>query len=160
MSVVATHPAAATTAGRTGGRRMWAVGAVAGLVSSLVVITLVALAEGAGVPMEVAENSTRQPEHIPLLGYGTVILGSTLVGLLLATACARWTRRPQLVFLVTTLVLTAVSFAFPATTTATTATKVMLGITHVISALLIIAAIAAQVPLRKVREGHVGTSVT
>ncbi len=93
MSVLATHPqvsdrntivashAAATTARRTGGRRMWAFGAVAGVVSSLVVIALVALAEGAGVPMEVAENSTKQPEHIPLLGYGTVILGSTLVGL-------------------------------------------------------------------------------
>jgi hypothetical protein len=150
-TIVASH-AAATTARRTGGRRMWAFGAVAGVVSSLVVIALVAVVEGAGVPMEVAENSTKQPEHIPLLGYGTVILGSTLVGLLLATALARWARRPRLAFIITTLVLTAVSFAFPATTTATTATKVMLEITHVISAALIIAAIAAHLPLRKVRD--------
>ena len=34
----------------------------------------------------------------------------------------------------------------------TTATKVMLEITHVISAALIIAAIAAHLPLRKVRD--------
>ena len=135
---------AASTSGR---RRMWAVGAVAGVVSSLVVIALVAIAEGAGVPMEVAENSTT-PEQIPLLGYGTVILGSTLVGLLLATAFARWARRPRLAFIITALVLTAVSFAFPATTTATTATKVMLEITHVIHA-LIIAAIAAHLPVRE-----------
>jgi hypothetical protein len=54
--------------------------------------------------------------------------------------------------IITTLVLTAVSLAFPATTTATTATKVMLEITHVISAAVIIAAIAAHLPLRKVRD--------
>jgi len=150
MSALATHHAAATTARRTDGRRMWAFGAVAGVVSSMVVIALVALAEGAGVPMEVAENSTKQPVHILLLGYATVILGSTLVGLLLATAFARWARRPRLAFIITTLVLTAVSFAFPVTTTATTATKVMLEITHVISAALIITAIAAHLPLRTV----------
>ena len=163
MSALATHPqvsdrdtivashAAATTARRTGGRRMWAFGAVAGVVSSLVVIALVALAEGAGLPMEVAENSTKQPEHIPLLGYGTVILGSTLVGLLLATAFARWARRPRLAFVITALVLTAVSFAFPATTTATTATKVVLEITHVIAAALLIPVIAARLPSRRAR---------
>jgi len=143
--------AAATTARRTGGRRLWAVGALAGVVSSLVVVALVAIAEGAGVPMEVAENSTKQPEHIPLLGYGVVILGSTLVGLLLATAFARWAGRPRRAFVIATLVLTAVSFAFPATTTATTATKAMLEIAHVIPAALIIAAIAAHLPSRRVR---------
>jgi hypothetical protein len=72
----------------------------------LVVIALVALAEGAGVPMEIAQNSTKQPEHIPLLG-------------------------------------------FPATTTATTATKVVLEITHVVTAALIISAIAAHPPPRR-----------
>jgi len=143
--------AADTTTGRTAGRRMWTVGAAAGVVSSLVVIAVVAIAEAAGVPMEVAENSTKQPEHIPLLGYATVILGPTLVGLLLATAFARWARRPRRAFLIAALVLTAVSFAFPATTTATTATKVVLEITHVIPAALIIAAIAAHLPSRRDR---------
>ena len=121
------------------------------MIASLVVIALVALAEAAGVPMEVAENSTTQPERIPLLGYATVILGATLVGLLLATASARWARRPRLTFVIATLVLTAVSFAFPATTTATTATKVVLEITHVVAAALIIPAIAAHLPRRRVR---------
>jgi hypothetical protein len=133
-------------------RRLWAVGALAGLVSSLVVIAVVAIAEGAGVPMEVAENSARQPEHIPLLGYATVILGSTLVGLLLATVFARWVGRPRRTFVIVALVLTAVSFAFPATTTATTATKVVLEITHVIPAVLVIAAIASCLPTRRVRS--------
>ena len=141
----------ASDANTSGGRRMWAVGAVTGVVSSLIVVALVAIAERVGVPMEVAENSTKQPERIPLLGYGTVILGSTLIGLLLATAFGHWTARPRLAFVITALVLTAVSFAFPATTTATTATKVMLGITHVIPATLIIAAIAAHLPSRRVR---------
>ena len=128
---------------------MWAFGAVAGLVASVVVIAAVAIAEAAGVPMEVAENSTERPEHIPLLGYGTVILGSTLVGLLVATASARWARRPRLAFIITTLVLTAASFAFPAMSTATTATTVVLEITHVIAAALIITAIAAHLPLAR-----------
>ncbi len=134
--------------GATTGRR-WAVGAAAGIVSSLVVIAFVAVAEAAGAPMEVAENSTKPPEHIPLLGYGTVILGSTLVGLLLATALARWAGRPRPTFVIVTLVLTAVSFAFPATTTATTATKVVLAVTHVLPAVLIIPVIAAHLPLRR-----------
>ena len=146
----ATTIVASDAANTSGRRRMWAVGAVAGVVSSLVVIALVALAKGAGVPMEVAENSTKQPEQIPLPGYAVVILGSTLVGLLLATAFGL-TGRPRLAFVITALVLTAVSFAFPATTTATTATKVMLEITHLIPAALIIAAIAAHLPSRRVR---------
>ena len=151
-AITATTTAVAADAANTSSRRrMWAVGAVAGVASSLIVIALVAIAEGVGVPMEVAENNTKQPEHIPLLGYGVVILGSTLVGLLLATAYGRWSGRPRLAFIVTALVLTAVSFAFPATTTATTATKVMLEITHVIPAALIIAAIAAHLPSRRVR---------
>ena len=137
-------------AANTGGRRMWAVGAVAGVVSSVLVIVLVAIAEGAGVPMEVAENSTAQPEQIPLLGYAMVILGATLIGLLLASAFARWAGRPRLAFVITALVLTAVSFTFPATTTATTATKVVLEITHVVAAALIITTIAVHLPSRRV----------
>ena len=147
----ATTTATSDAATTTGRRRMWALGAAAGVVSSLVVMALVAIAEAAGVPMEVAENSTKQPAQIPLLGFGTVILGSTLVGLLLATAFARWVGRPRLTFVITALVLTAVSFAFPATTTATIATKVVLEITHVIPAVLIIGAIAAGLPSRRVR---------
>jgi hypothetical protein len=108
---------------KSGRGSMWVVGAAAGVVSSLIVIASVAIAEGVGVPMEVAENSTKQPEQIPLLGYAMVILSSTLVGLLLATAFGHWTGWPRLAFVITALVLTAVSLAFPATTTATTATR-------------------------------------
>ena len=141
-----------TAASTTGRGRLWGAGAAAGVVASLIVIALVAIAERADVPMEVAENSTKPPEQIPLLGFGTVILGSTLVGLLLATAFARWARRPRRAFVITALALTAVSFAFPAMTTATTATKVVLEITHVIPAALIILAIAAHLPARRARE--------
>jgi len=45
-----------------------------------------------------------------------------------------------------------VSFAFPATITATTATKVVLEVTHVIPAALIITAIAVNLPRRTVRD--------
>lgn len=154
MTAAAFTPATTTApdAATSGRRRMWAIGAAAGVISSLVVLAVVAIAEAAGVPMEVAENATKPPEHIPLAGYGMVILGSTLIGLLLATAFGRWTARPRLVFVITALALTAVSFAFPATTTATTATKVVLEITHVIPAALIIAAIATHLPSRRVRD--------
>lgn len=136
------------------GRRMWAAGIVAGVVASVVVIVVVAIAEAADVPMEVAENSTKQPEQIPLLGYASVILGSTIVGLLLATALARWAGRPRSVFVVAALALTAASLAFPATTTATTATKVMLEITHVIAAAIVIPVIAAHLPPRRATRQH------
>lgn len=134
------------------GRRMWVVGAIAAVVAAVVVVAFVAIAEAAGVPMEVAENSTKPPEHIPLLGYVTVILGSTLVGLLLATAFARWTPRPRATFVIVALVLTALSCAFPATTTATAATKVILELTHVVAAVVIIPAIAVHLPVRRGRS--------
>lgn len=149
----APNPDHVPTAGRTNVGRMWAVGALAGVVSSLVVTAIVAVAEAADVPMEVAENSTKPPEQIPLLGYGMVTLASTLVGLLLATAFARWTRRPRLVFVIAALVLTVVSLGFPVTTTATTATKVVLVVTHIVPAALIIPAIAAHLPSRR-RRGN------
>ena len=129
--------------------RMWAVAAVAAVISSVVVIAVVAIAQAAEVPMEVAENSTKEPEQIPLAGYAVVILGSTVVGLLIATGLARWAARPRRAFVITALVLTAVSFAFPTTTTATTATKVVLDLTHLIPAALIIPAIAAHLPTRR-----------
>jgi hypothetical protein len=156
MSTSAVTPATITASDATptisrSTRHTWGVGIAAGAVASLAVIALVAVAEAAGVPMEVAESSAKQPEHIPLPGYATIILASTVVGLLLATAFARWARRPRLTFVITAVVLTAVSFAFPATTTATTATKVVLEITHVIPAVLIIPAIAAHLPARRAR---------
>ena len=153
MTATTFPPAAATFP--TSGRRTWTVGAVAAVASSLLVIVLVAIAEAVGVPMEVAENSTKQPEHIPLLGYAMVILGSTLVGLLLASAAGRWAGHPRRTFVIAALVLTAVSFAFPATTTATAATKVVLEISHIVPAALIIPAIAANLPSRRSR----GTAV-
>ena len=115
-------------------------------------IVLVAVAQAAGVPMEVAENSTKQPEQIPLVGYGMVIVGSTIVGLLLATALARWARRPRRTLVISAVVLTAFSALFPATTTATAATKVVLEFTHAIPAALIIPVIAAQLADRRVRR--------
>lgn len=152
-SIPASFVTPGTAARTTSGRRMWTVGAFAGLVSALVVAVFVGVAEAAGVPMEVAENSTKTPEHIPLLGYATVIAASTVVGLLIAAASARWARRPRAVFVIVALVLTAVSFAFPATTTATTATKVVLEITHVIPAALIIPVIASFLAVRRSRSG-------
>lgn len=144
--------AAVATSGRTAVRRMWAVGAIAGIASSLVVMALVAIAEAAGAPMEVAENATKTPEQIPLVGFASVILASTVVGLLIASALARWARRPRRTFVIAALVLTAISAVFPATTTATTATKVVLEVTHVIPALLVIPAIAFQLASRRPRR--------
>lgn len=151
MTTTTYQPATGASASN-GLRRLWAVGAIAAVISIAVVIAFVAIAEAAGVPMEVAESSSKTPEHIPLLGYATVILGSTLVGLLLATAFARWVSRPRATFVIAALALTIVSFAFPATTTATTATKVVLEITHVVPAALIIPAIAVQLPTRRARR--------
>lgn len=148
-------PTSDAVASPASGWRMWAAGIAAAVVSSLVVIAVVAIAQAADVPMEVAENSTKEPEQIPLIGYAVVILGSTIVGLLIATALARWAPRPRRVFVIVALVLTAVSFLFPATTTATTATKVILDVTHAIPAALIIPAIALNLPSRRVR----GTAV-
>ncbi len=69
---------------------------------------------------------------------------ATLVGVVLAIVLARRATRPRRTFVVTTVVLTAVSLVPDVVADATTATRFVLALTHVVAAAIVIPALASR----------------
>ena len=115
------------------------------VVAAVVAMAVAAIGKGLGVPLEAAPQDAPAPEAIPLAAFAMMVISSAAVGTLIALACARWARRPERAYLITTLVLTAMSFA-PSVTAghATVATKVVLCLTHVAAAAIIIPTVARR----------------
>lgn len=131
-------------------RPLWLVGIVAGLLGSAAAIVVALVARAADVPMLVASSDTAETMKVPASGYLVSVMGSTVVGVLLAYALGRWAKRPARTFVVVSVALTALSMGLPITThQASTATRLVLGLTHVVAAAVIIPAIARQLALRK-----------
>ena len=127
-------------------------GVTAGVVGAVAATLVAGVAELANVPMEAAEKSAAVGEHIPLYGYAIGTLMATAVGLVLAVALRRWATRPARTWTVVAVALTAASFALPHTTGhATTATRLVLDLTHIAAALVIVPAIADRLPRRNAR---------
>lgn len=118
---------------------LWRVGARAGVVAAVAVSTVAAVALAAGVPLEV------EGEAIPVAAFVQMTLIGTALGVLLAKALQRWSARPSQVFVAATVALTAVSMV-PDFTTAgiTTASRLVLAVTHVVAAAVVIPAIARR----------------
>jgi hypothetical protein len=134
-------------------RPLWQVGAAAGVVGAAVVALVAAVAKAADVPLEVADSSSKAPEVIPTFGFVTIMLVSAAVGIVLAMALARWAKHPARTFTIVTLALTAVSFVLPHTThNATTATRLVLDLTHVVGAAIVIPALALALAARPARR--------
>jgi hypothetical protein len=134
-------------------RPLWQVGAVAGLVAAAAVALVAAVAKAADVPLKVADSSSKAAEVIPTFGFVTITLVSTAVGVVLAMALARWAKRPARTFTIVAVVLTAVSFVLPHTThNATTATRLVLDLTHVVAAAIVIPALASALAAREARR--------
>ncbi len=130
-----------TTAARTGSttRTLLRTGVVVAALAAAATTALVLVAEAAGVPMEAGRTTDPVGTHIPLHGYALTTVMSTVVGVVLAIALARWTKRPARTFVVVTLLLTLASFALPHTTGhATVATRLVLDLTHVVAAAIVI----------------------
>ncbi|MEO5841670.1 MAG: DUF6069 family protein [Acidimicrobiales bacterium] len=103
-------------------------------------VAVVAGARGLDARVEI------QDEAIPLLGFAQVTLIAAIIGIGLAALFTRRARRHRHAFVVTTVVLSALSMVPPVLVDADVATKLVLGLTHVVAAVLIIPAIAARVP--------------
>ena len=136
---VATASASASDA-TAGSTPLWRTGALAGVVAALATTTVAASALAADVPLEV------DGEQIPLLAFAQLTLMGAALGVLLAKAFARWTRRPHGVFVATTVVLTALSIVPDLTIPATAASKAALICTHLVAAAVIVPALARRVP--------------
>ena len=131
---------------------VWAVGVASTLVASVAVGLVAAIAAAAGVPLEAAPQSASGPEDIPMWGFPLSMALSGLVGVVIALAVNRWARRPVRTWTIATLVLTAISFAGPLTTGhATTATRLVLEVTHVVGAAIVIPAVAHRLSHRPAR---------
>ena len=119
--------------------RVLRAGVAAGAVAAVATTLVAALARAAGAPLEIGG------EAIPLAGFAQL----TLVGALLGVAIARLSgraRQPRRAFVVTTAVLTVLSFVPDVVVDAATATRAVLMLTHVVAA-----AVGVPVLARRVR---------
>ena len=134
----------------TGGARptakaLAATGAVAGLAAAAATVVTVAVAKAVDVPMQAAAGAGEAAEDIPLWAFAQITVVSAILGTLLALALNRYARRPARTFVVVTTLLTVLSFVGPILAEeATTATRVVLELTHVVAAVIIIPALAAR----------------
>jgi len=119
-------------------RRLWKTGAVAGVSAAVATTVCAALAQAADVPLKVSGES------IPALGFGQLTLVGAILGTILAVTLSRWARRPRRTFVTTTIALTALSIIPDVTADATTATQVVLALSHVVAAAIVIPALASR----------------
>jgi hypothetical protein len=122
---------------------LWLVGVASTVLAAVVTSLVAAVAKAGDVPLQVASSSGSDPETIPTAGFATMVLIMGAVGVVLALAVARWAKRPARTFVVVTAVLTIASFASPLIAyEATTATRLVLELTHVVAAAIVIPPIA------------------
>lgn len=131
-------------------RPLWQIGLAAALVAAVAGILVYLAARAAGVPMELTEIFEDRFAPMPMMNMAwAALLDGGVTGTLLAAACRRWTRRPRVTFLVLAAIGLIASFAFPITSDASTATKVVLAISHVVVAAIIVPALALALPSRR-----------
>jgi hypothetical protein len=128
-------------------RPLWQVGLATALVAAAASVTLYWIALAAGVPMELTEVFEDEYARMPVLNMAmAALLEGGLAGTVLAAACRRWAGRPRSWFLTLTAVGLVASFVLPVISDATTATKVVLSISHVVVAIIIVPPLALALP--------------
>ena len=130
--------AAPTAPVETGTPSLWRTGPASVVIAALATTAVAAMARVLDVPLEVAG------EEIPLLGFAVLTLLFGMVGVLIASALARWTHHPRTAFVRTTVGLTVLSVLPDLTADATAATKVTLVLTHLVAAAIVIPCVAAH----------------
>lgn len=119
-------------------RRLPRTGAVAGVAAAVATVGVAGAADALGVPITIGGES------IPLPGFAQLTLFFTAIGVVMAAVMARRCARPRHTFVVTTLVLTALSFVPDVLADAATATKLTLVLTHVVAAAIVIPALSSR----------------
>jgi hypothetical protein len=132
----ATFTAVRTSTTTTGS--LLGAGVVATALASAATPIVAVAGNAAGISLDIAG----QP--IPVLGFGTLTVLFSLVGLVLAVTLARVARRPRIAFVRTTVVLTVLSLVPDVIVDATPATKALLMLTHLVAAAIVIPTIARR----------------
>jgi hypothetical protein len=147
MTTTSLPQSTSRSAARSVAPKLFRAGAIAGVVAAVATTVGATAAKAMGVPMMAAPQTAAAGEPLPVELFAVSTLANTVVGVLLALAAVRWVRRPAVTFVVVTVVLTLISFAGPVTTGhATTATRLVLALTHVVAAAIVIPALARRLP--------------
>jgi hypothetical protein len=129
------------------GRPLWQVGLVTALVAAVASVVVYAAARAAGVPMELTEVFEDKFARMPVVNMAfAALLEGGAAGTALAAACRRWSRRPRSWFVTLTTIGLIASFALPIISDASTATKVVLSISHIVVAAIIVPPLAMTLP--------------
>ena len=145
---------AATVRRRPWGQRpLWQVGLAAALVAAAASVVVYAVARAAGVPMELTEVFADEFARMSAVNMvWAALLEGGLAGTALAAACRRWASRPRSSFVAFAATGLLASFALPVTSDASTATKIVLSISHVVVAIIVVPALAAALPRHAARR--------
>jgi hypothetical protein len=123
---------------RTSRRVLWTAGLLSGAVASVATTVMAAVASAADVAL------TIDGEEIPLLGFAQMTMLGAVIGTVLAWSFSRWASRPRRTFVVTTVVLTALSLVPDLLVNASTTTKLVLMATHVVAAAIVVPPVAKR----------------
>jgi hypothetical protein len=113
-----------------------------GLAATALASGATSLVAAAGHAAGISLNVSGAP--IPIAGFAMLTAVFSGVGLVLAVVLARVARRPRAVFVRTTVVLTVLSLVPDIIAEATTATKLLLMLTHLVAAAIVIPAVARR----------------
>jgi hypothetical protein len=121
-------------------RALWVAGLGSGAVAAVATTVVAAVARAADVPLAI------DGEEIPLVGFAQLTMMCAVIGTVLAVSFAKWARRPQRTFVVTTVVLTGLSLVPDVIADATTGSKLVLMLTHVVAAAIVVPTLAKRLP--------------
>lgn len=113
-------------------------GVVATVAASAATMIVAAAGRAAGVGLDVSGAP------IPVSGFGVLTAVFSVVGVVLAALLSRFVRRPRRAFVRTTVVLTILSLVPDVIADASTATRALLMLTHLVAAAIVIPAVARR----------------
>jgi hypothetical protein len=128
-------------------RPLWQVGLASAMVAAAASAAIYGVARSIGVPMALTEVFENHYARMPIesMVFASLLDGG-VAGTVLATACRRWTTRARTWFVAFASLGLLASFAFPIWSDATTATKIVLSISHLVVAAVIVPALAVALP--------------
>jgi multisubunit Na+/H+ antiporter MnhB subunit len=129
------RPSSTTTVDR---RPVWRVGLVSGAIAAAANTALAAITHQFGVSLAIAG------EQIPILGFAQLTMIGALLGVVIAAVLARRSRSPRTWFVRVTVALTALSLVPDVVADADVATRITLGLTHLVAAAIVVPVIARR----------------
>ncbi len=131
-------PSTIITAPTSAGRSIRRTAAIAGVVAAVATTVIGAVAKAADVPLVVGDLEIQVPM------FAVFTLAAAALGAVIATQLQKRNGQPRRAFVITTVVLSALSVVPDLAADATTATKLTLIGAHLVAAAVIVPALAAR----------------